>query len=181
MPLSVATQLTLRHAARSERPLQASAARPFNAILSFGYGMLFALVHRTLLGVGLEPSLGFYHQPRSAAPPLVLDLVEIFRVPLVDIPTIGSVNRNQSNPAVNFTVAADHIWLSDDGRKKAIGLFEERLNENYKHPFTGQSLAYARIVELEARSWKRNGQATAGLFARMPNEVIKWPRNLGTW
>ena len=94
----------------------------FNALLSFGYGMLFSLVHRTLLGVGLEPSLGFYHQPRSAAPPLVLDLVEIFRVPLVDIPTVGSVNRNQWDPAADYTVAADHIWLSDDGRKKAIGL-----------------------------------------------------------
>ncbi|MCI0335615.1 MAG: type I-MYXAN CRISPR-associated endonuclease Cas1 [Planctomycetes bacterium] len=139
----------------------------FNALLSFGYGMLFSLVHRTLLGVGLEPSLGFYHQPRSAAPPLVLDLVEIFRVPLVDIPTIGSVNRNQWDPAADFTVAADHIWLSDDGRKKAIGLFEERLNENYKHPFTGQSLAYARIVELEARLLEKEWTGASGLFARM--------------
>ena len=139
----------------------------FNALLSFGYGMLFSLVHRTLLGVGLEPSLGFYHQPRSAAPPLVLDLVEIFRVPLVDIPTVGSVNRNQWDPGADYTVAADHVWLSDDGRKKAIRLFEERLNENYKHPFTGQSLAYARIVELEARLLEKEWSGAPGLFARM--------------
>jgi CRISPR-associated protein Cas1 len=139
----------------------------FNAVLSFGYGMLFALVHRTLLGVGLEPSLGYYHQPRSAAPPLVLDLVEIFRVPLVDIPTVGSVNRGQWETAADFTVAADHIWLSDDGRKKAIGLFEERLNETYKHPFTGQSLAYARIVELETRLLEKEWSGAPGLYARM--------------
>lgn len=139
----------------------------FNAVLSFGYGMLFALVHRTLLGVGLEPSLGFYHQPRSAAPPLVLDVVEIFRVPLVDIPTVGSVNRGQWETTADFTVAADHIWLSDGGRKKAIGLFEERLNEMYKHPFTGQSLAYARIVELEARLLEKEWSGAPGLFARM--------------
>jgi CRISPR-associated protein Cas1 len=139
----------------------------FNALLSFGYGMLFALVHRTLLGVGLEPSLGFYHQPRSAAPPLVLDLVEIFRVPLVDIPTVGSVNRSQWETETDFTLAADHIWLSDDGRKKAIGLFEERLNEMYKHPFTGQSLAYARIVELEARLLEKEWTGAPGLYARM--------------
>jgi CRISPR-associated protein Cas1 len=139
----------------------------FNALLSFGYGMLFSLVHRTLLAVGLEPSLGFYHQPRSAAPPLVLDVVEIFRVPLVDIPTIGSVNRSQWNPNSDFTVAADHIWLSDDGRKKAIGLFEERLNETYRHPFTGQSLAYARIVELEARLLEKEWSGAPGAYARM--------------
>lgn len=139
----------------------------FNVLLSFGYGMLFSLVHRTLLAVGLEPSLGFFHQPRSAAPPLVLDVVEIFRVPLVDMPTIGSVNRGQWDAEADFTVAADHIWLSDDGRKKAIGLFEERLNESYKHPFTGQSLAYARIVELEARLLEKEWTGAPGAFARM--------------
>lgn len=139
----------------------------FNALLSFGYGMLFSLVHRTLLAVGLEPSLGFFHQPRSAAPPLVLDVVEIFRVSLVDMPTVGSVNRGQWDADADFTVAADHVWLSDDGRKKAIGLFEDRLSESYKHPFTGQSLAYARIVELEARLLEKEWTGAPGAFARM--------------
>ncbi len=139
----------------------------FNALLSFGYGMLFALVHRTLLGVGLESALGFFHQPRSAAPPLVLDLVEIFRVPLVDMPTVGSVNRNRWNPADDFTAAGKQVWLSDSGRKKAIGLFEERLNEMYRHPFTGQSMTYARIVELEARLLEKEWTGAPGLYARM--------------
>jgi CRISP-associated protein Cas1 len=46
-------------------------------------------------------------------------------------------------------------------------LFEERLNEMYKHPFTGQSLAYARIVELEARLLEKEWTGAPGLFARM--------------
>jgi CRISPR-associated protein Cas1 len=139
----------------------------FNALLSFGYGMLFALVHRTLLGVGLEPALGFFHQPRSSAPPLVLDLVELFRVPLVDVPVVGSVNRNQWNPDEDFTVAGRQVWLSDNGRKKAIGLFEERLNESYRHPYTGQSMSYARIVELEARLLEKEWTGAPGLYARL--------------
>jgi CRISPR-associated protein Cas1 len=139
----------------------------FNALLSFGYGMLFALVHRTLLGVGLEPALGFFHQPRSSAPPLVLDLVELFRVPLVDMPVVGSVNRSQWNPDDDFTIAGRQVWLSDEGRKKAIGLFEERLNEAYRHPFTGQSMSYARIVELEARLLEKEWTGAPGLYARM--------------
>ena len=139
----------------------------FNALLSFGYGMLFALVHRTLRGVGLEPALGFFHQPRSSAPPLVLDLIELFRVPLVDMPVVGSVNRNQWSPDEDFTVAGRQVWLSDDGRKKAIGLFEERLNEAYRHPFTGQSMSYARIVELEARLLEKEWTGAPGLYARM--------------
>jgi CRISPR-associated protein Cas1 len=139
----------------------------FNALLSFGYGMLFALVHRTLLGVGLEPAFGFFHLPRSSAPPLVLDLVELFRVPLVDMPVIGSVNRNRWDPDEDFTIAGRQVWLSEDGRKKAIGLFEERLNETYRHPFTGQSMTYARITELEARLLEKEWTGAPGLYARM--------------
>ncbi|MBI2823127.1 MAG: type I-MYXAN CRISPR-associated endonuclease Cas1 [Planctomycetia bacterium] len=139
----------------------------FNALLSFGYGMLFALVHRTLLGIGLEPAFGFFHQPRSSAPPLVLDLVELFRVPLVDMPVVGSVNRNRWSPDNDFTIAGRQVWLSDDGRKKAIALFEERLNEAYRHPFTGQSMSYARIVELEARLLEKEWTGAPGLYARL--------------
>ena len=148
-------------------------------LLSFGYGMLFALVHRTLLGVGLEPALGFFHQPRSSAPPLVLDLVELFRVPLVDMPVVGSVNRNQWSADDDFTVAGRQIWLSDDGRKKAIGLFEERLNEAYRHPFTGQSMSYARIVELEVRLLEKEWTGAPGLYAAHADEVALWLRSRG--
>lgn len=49
------------------------------------------------------------------------------------------------------TVTANKIWLSDSGRRKAIALFEERLNDTYVHPHTGQSMAYSRMVELELR------------------------------
>ncbi|GEM_PF-1745288 len=40
--------------------------------------MIYSLVERSLVAVGLEPAFGFYHQPRSAALPLVLDVMEIF-------------------------------------------------------------------------------------------------------
>lgn len=139
----------------------------FNALLSFGYGMLFSVVHRTLLGVGLEPAFGYFHQPRSAAPPLVLDLQELFRVPLVDMAVVGSVNRNQWDPDADFTVGGSQVWLSDDGRKKAIRLFEERLNESYRHPYTGQSMTYVRMVELEARLLEKEWTGAPGHFANL--------------
>ena len=139
----------------------------FNSLLSFGYALLQALVHRSLLAVGLEPSLGFYHQPRTAAPPLVLDLMELFRTLLWDIPLIGSLNRGQWNPADDFAVTPGKVWLSDLGRRKAIELFEQRLTESYQHPHTGQSLSYARIVELEARLLEKEWTGCPGLFARL--------------
>ena len=139
----------------------------FNCLLSFGYALLQALVHRSLLAVGLEPALGFYHQPRTAASPLVLDLMELFRTLLWDIPLVGSLNRGQWNPTEDFSVTPGQVWLSDAGRRKAIELFEQRLTESYKHPHTRQSLSYARIVELEARLLEKEWTGCPGLFARL--------------
>ncbi len=139
----------------------------FNCLLSFGYALLQSLVHRSILAVGLEPALGFYHQPRSAAPPLVLDLMELFRTLLWDIPLLGSLNRGQWQADADFAVTPEHVWLSDGGRRKAIELFEQRLTESYRHPHTGQSLAYARIVELEVRLLEKEWTGCPGLFAQL--------------
>lgn len=153
----------LRPTGRSKHP----PADRFNAILSFGYALLQGLVHRSLVAVGLEPAFGFYHRPRSAAHPLVLDMMELFRTPVWDIPVIGSLNRGQWDAKVDFTISPGRVWLSDSGRRKAVELFESRLNESYRHPYTGQSLMYARMVELEARLLEKEWSGCPGLFAQL--------------
>jgi CRISPR-associated protein Cas1 len=152
----------LRSATRNRRP----PLDRFNALMSYGYGLLHTAVMRALLAVGLEPALGFYHTPRSAAYPLVLDLMELFRVPLWDMPLIGSLNRGQWDPTADFAVTRAKVWLSESGRKKAIGLFEARLEESWKHPVLNYSLSYARTIELEARLLEKEWTGEPGLFAR---------------
>jgi CRISPR-associated protein Cas1 len=139
----------------------------FNCLLSFGYALVQGLVHRCVLAVGLEPAFGFYHQPRTAAPPLVLDLMELFRTLLCEIPVIGSINRGQWDGDLDFEISPDHIWLSDRGRKKALQLFEQRLEESHQHPHTGQALTYTRLVELEVRLLEKEWSGCPGLFAQM--------------
>lgn len=152
----------LRADGRSRRPPQDR----FNALLSYGYGLLHTAVMRAVLASGLEPALGFFHTPRSAAYPLVLDLMELFRVPLWDMPLIGSLNRGQWDPAGDFVATRAKVWLSEGGRKKAIGLFEDRLQETWKHPVLNYSLSYARSIELEARLLEKEWTGEPGLFAR---------------
>lgn len=139
----------------------------FNCALSFGYALVQSVVHRSVLAVGLEPSFGFYHQPRTAAPPLVLDLMELFRTSLWEMPLIGSVNRGQWDSEADFHVAPQQVWLSAQGRKKALQLFEQRLDESHRHPHTGQSATYARLVELEVRLLEKEWTGCPGLFAQM--------------
>jgi len=139
----------------------------FNCLLGFGYALLQSLVLRSILAVGLEPAFGFYHRPRSSAPPLVLDIMELFRTTIWDIALLGSINRGQWDPDADFQVAASHVWLSDSGRKKAIALFEQRLQESYRHPYTDRSLSYARIVELEVRLLEKEWTGCPNVFAQM--------------
>lgn len=152
----------LRSDSRSRRP----PLDRFNALLSYGYGLLHTVVMRAVLASGLEPALGFFHTPRSAAYPLVLDLMELFRVIVWDMPLVGSLNRGQWHPDADFTATRTKVWLSDDGRKKAIGLFEDRLQETWKHPVLNYSLSYARSIELEARLLEKEWTGEPGLFAR---------------
>jgi CRISPR-associated protein Cas1 len=161
--LSESVPECLRYTTRSRRP----PVDRFNALLSYGYGLLHTAVMRAILASGLEPSLGFFHTPRSAAYPLVLDLMELFRVPLWDMVLLGSLNRNQWDPDRHFTITKAKVWLSDEGRRQAIGLFEARLDETWKHPVIGYSLSYARTLELEARLLEKEWTGEPGLFARL--------------
>lgn len=139
----------------------------FNALLGFGYALLLKDVMNAILTVGLEPALGFYHQPRSQAPPLALDLMEIFRVPLVDMPIVASINRGQWDPAVDFTIRGEQVWLSDEGRKKLISIYEQRKQEKWKHPVTRYSLTYRRSLELEVRLLEKEWMGETDLFAEL--------------
>ena len=153
----------LRFSGRNRRPPKDR----FNAMLSFGYALLIKDVMNAILTVGLEPALGFYHQPRTQAAPLALDLMEIFRVPLVDMPVVTSINRQQWDVAGDFDVRGEQVWLSDTGRRKFINLYEQRKAETWKHPVTGYSLTYRRLLELEVRLLEKEWSAEGGLFAQL--------------
>ncbi|MBP0004969.1 MAG: type I-MYXAN CRISPR-associated endonuclease Cas1 [Cyanobacteria bacterium SBC] len=139
----------------------------FNTLLGFGYGLLLKDVMNAILAVGLEPALGFYHQPRTQAPPLALDLMEIFRVSLVDMTVLASVNRGQWDATADFDPRGNGVWLSDLGRRKFVELYERRKGESWKHPVLGYSLTYRRLLELEVRLLEKEWLGEGDGFARL--------------
>lgn len=155
-------QTLMAFSGRNRRPPQ----DPFNAALSFGYSLLYRDVMAAILCVGLDPALGFFHTPRSAAYPLALDLMELFRTTLWDMPLVAAVNRRQWTEA-HFSISRSQVWLSAEGRKFAISLYEERKQERWKHPVLEYSLSYARAMELEVRLLEKEWSGAPGLFARM--------------
>lgn len=152
-----------RFSERNRRPPQDR----FNALLSFGYALLYRDVMQAILAVGLEPAFGFFHRPRSAAHPLALDMMELFRVSMWDMPLAASLNRLQCDVEADFTCAGKQVWLSETGRTKALEVYERRKEDSWKHPVIGYSRAYARLVELEVRLLEKEWAGEPGLFARL--------------
>src|SRR5207245_10394962 len=72
------------------------AADAVNAMLNYGYGILYGNVWGAVLNAGLEPFAGFLHVDRPGKPSLVLDLVEEFRQPVVDRAILAYVNLGTS-------------------------------------------------------------------------------------
>lgn len=157
-----ATQTHMQFDGRHRRP----PTDAFNAALSFGYALLYRDIMAAIITVGLDPAFGILHTPRSAAYPLALDLMELFRVTLWDMPLVAAINRHQWTDQ-HFTAAGKQVWLSDAGRRLAIELYETRKQERWRHPVAGYSLSYQRAMELETRLLEKEWSGAPGLFARM--------------
>jgi CRISPR-associated protein Cas1 len=123
---------------------------PVNALLSFMYSMLTKDMVVTLIGTGLDPYLGFYHQPRYGRPALALDLIEEFRPLVADSVVIGLINNGEIR-ASDFISRAGSVALKPDGRKRVLEAYERRLDTEVTHPLFGYSINYRRIFEVQAR------------------------------
>ena len=66
---------------------------PVNALLSLGYTLLNEALMTALEVVGLDPYAGFFHADKYNRPALALDLVEEFRVPIVNSLVLTLVNK----------------------------------------------------------------------------------------
>lgn len=72
---------------------------PVNAMLSFGYTVVGALLEGDVEAAGLDPSLGCLHMPAYGRPSLMLDLLEEFRPLVVDTVVVRLINRRQVTPS----------------------------------------------------------------------------------
>jgi CRISPR-associated endonuclease Cas1/CRISPR-associated protein Cas4 len=146
---------------RSRRP----PADPVNALLSYSYALLVRTWTVALTAVGFDCYRGFYHQPRYGRPALSLDMMEPFRPLIADSSVIQAINNGEIRPS-DFVGAAGSVALTDTGRKRLIGTFERRLDQEITHPLFGYKVSYRRLLELQARLLARH---LLGEMAEYPN------------
>ena len=106
----------------------------FNSALNYGYGILYNEIERACLYIGLDPYLGLYHSERYGKPALVLDLIEEFRVPVVDAAIIPLFVTKELGKRGDFElVSKGEYRLSAQGKSKVVGAVLKRLEQKFPH------------------------------------------------
>lgn len=112
-------------AGRSRRP----PGNPVNAMLSFGYQVLWNHLLAMIEIQGLDPYYACLHQGTERHAALASDLIEEFRAPIVDTLVLWLINRRVINAQSDFVHHDGGYYLNDSGRSKYIKAFVQRMEE----------------------------------------------------
>lgn len=124
---------------------------PINAMLSYGYTLLFYNVYTLLRTRGLNPHVGALHPLRQGHPALASDMMEEFRAIIIDSVVFNIAINNKLKPD-DFTwpiQTGEACLLSQEARKFFIAQLENKFNTKLQHPVSGFQLDYRRCIEYQ--------------------------------
>lgn len=133
---------------------------PLNALLSFAYTLLMAELTGLVEAHGLDPYLGFLHQPDYGRVSLALDLMEPFRAPVADRFVLRMVNLRVFQ-AKDFAATGEHgsLYLTPEALARFLTHWEQWM-EATPRSREGQPAAkpfrreLRREVESLVRHWR---------------------------
>ncbi len=121
-----------------------------NAMLSFVYSLATGMCTSALEAVGLDPYVGFMHTDRPGRCSLALDLVEEFRAVLCDRFVLSVINKRIINGDDFYKREDGAVILTDDGRRKFITAWQNKKQEEIKHPFINEKTEWGMIPYVQA-------------------------------
>jgi len=122
---------------------------PVNSLLSLGYTLLFYNLYALIVARGLHPYVGHLHLLRDRHPALASDLIEEFRALIVDSLVLYLVNSKIFRPADFSRLPDGPCLLKDGARKTFLRFFEQKMNTQITHPYTGLVVDYRRCLDLQ--------------------------------
>jgi len=100
---------------------------PVNAMLSLCYTLIHFEAVREIEIIGLDPSIGFYHEFSYGRESLACDVVEMFRVEVDRF--VWDLFRKQEFTGRDFSFESEGCYLKKDSRRKFYPLYEEWVKE----------------------------------------------------
>ena len=142
-----------RFEGRSRRP----PLDPVNALLSLAYTLLHGRVEGAVRAVGLDPWLGMLHATQAGRPSLACDLVEEFRVPIVDALVVAAINhRSFTTEDFEEVGPGEPVLLRRETVRWLVTLFERRLERRLAYEPRGVRLSWAQVIEAQVRRYARH-------------------------
>lgn len=121
---------------------------PINAMLSYGYTLLFHNIYSFLRARGLNPHIGYLHPIRMGHPALASDMMEEYRAIVVDAVVLNLVfnQKINSDDFILPTQAGEPCLLTPSARRLFVREIEKKLNAAIKHPISLHQLDYRRCM-----------------------------------
>ena len=121
---------------------------PINAMMSFGNSLMYTTVLGEIYKTQLDPTISFLHQPSTKRFSLSLDIAEIFK-PLIIDPIIFNMVNNRMIKKSDFNEEEGICFLNEDGKKKFVKFFEQRMETTIKHRQLKRKVSYRMLIRLE--------------------------------
>lgn len=119
-----------------------------NALISFGNMLCYSLCLSQIYHTQLNPVISFLHEPGFRRYSLALDISELFKPVLVDRVIFRLVNKKELQ-ANDFDKQLNYCLLKESGKKKFVRVWEEKINETFKHPVLKRNVSYKHLIKLE--------------------------------
>lgn len=138
---------------------------PVNAVLSFLYTVLANRIDSFISLQGMDSSIGSLHALTYGRKSLVFDLIEEFRVPIVDTLTCmlfnngvlntedfreeNIINKTDSESLIEQNDVKDNdkmVLLNEGGLKKVLVQFEKKLQVEHMYQIQDKLLSYDKII-----------------------------------
>ena len=129
-----------RFTSRSQHP----AMDIVNALLNYGYGLLYGKIEGALIKAGIDPYVGIFHRDDYNRPVLVYDVIEIYRI-WVDYVVYNLVVQKVITDEYYSIREDGSYWLESLGRRILI----QSLNDYLEEVITQRGVSRSRITQIQ--------------------------------
>ena len=127
-----------------------------NALLNYGYGLLYGKIEGALIKVGIDPYVGVMHRDDYNRPVLVYDIIELYRVWVVYV--VCSLLMQHVITDDYYSIREDgSCWLEPLGRRVLIQSLNDYMEEVITIKGVSRSRQYHVFLYVQelAQNWKK--------------------------
>jgi CRISPR-associated protein Cas1 len=134
---------------------------PINAMLGFGYALLYNEAISAVSACGFDPYVGFYHSVRYGRCSLALDLMEEMRPLTVDRLVLYLANTETIGPG-RFRRDEGSVLLDSEARKRFLAEYEQTMGSEFTNHVTGKQTSLRLSLYEQAQRLVKSVMNQAG-------------------